>query len=60
MKHKPISPKGHALIDYALVGSLLILPSLLGMNRKARLIYAAVALCGFDKTAVGYKRVDSV
>lgn len=40
----PITPKWHALIDYALVGSLLTLPSLLNMNKKARLIYAGEAL----------------
>jgi len=39
----PITPKAHAIIDYVLVGSLLILPSLLRMNKKARLIYAAEA-----------------
>jgi hypothetical protein len=44
MNNKPISPKTHALIDYALTGSLLVLPSLLGMNKKARLIYAVEAL----------------
>lgn len=42
-KTKPIGPKAHALIDYALVGGLLVLPSLLGMKKKARLIYAAEA-----------------
>jgi hypothetical protein len=41
---KPISPKWHALIDYALVGSLLALPSLLGMNKKAKQIYAVEVL----------------
>ena len=40
---KPISPKGHALIDYALVGSLLTIPTLLGLNKKAKMIYAAEA-----------------
>jgi hypothetical protein len=44
MNTKPISRKTHALLDYALTGSLLILPSLLGMNKKAKLIYAAEAL----------------
>ncbi|HKG07084.1 MAG TPA: hypothetical protein VKB19_11525 [Pedobacter sp.] len=41
---KPLSAKGHALMDYALVGSLLLLPHLLGMNKKAKRIYAAEAL----------------
>ncbi len=43
MKTNIISPKGHALLDYALAGSLLILPSLLKMNKTVRLIYAAEA-----------------
>jgi hypothetical protein len=44
MKNGPISPKTHALLDYALTGSLLVLPYLLGMNKKAKQIYAAEAL----------------
>ena len=44
MIEKPISPKWHALIDYALVTGLLTLPSLLGMNKNAKRIYAAEAL----------------
>lgn len=44
MDKTPISPKWHAIIDYALVGSLLVLPTLTGMNKKARGIYAAEAL----------------
>ncbi len=44
MTEKPISPKWHALIDYALVSSLLTLPSLLSMNKNAKSIYAAEAL----------------
>jgi|GEM_PF-623221 len=40
---KPISPKTHAVIDYVLVSSLLVLPALLKMNKDARLIYAAEA-----------------
>jgi hypothetical protein len=44
MNTQPVSPKTHALLDYALTGSLLILPSLLGMNKKAKLIYATEAL----------------
>ncbi|MXV53177.1 hypothetical protein GS399_19600 [Pedobacter sp. HMF7647] len=43
MKNKPISPKLHALIDYALVSGLLILPSLMRMNKKAKTIYAIEA-----------------
>ena len=43
MKARPISPKWHAIMDYALTGSLLVLPSLLKMNKRAKLIYAAEA-----------------
>ncbi|MEJ2880515.1 hypothetical protein [Pedobacter sp. GR22-6] len=44
MDTKPISPKAHALIDYALAGSLLILPRVLGMNKKVKKIYNTEAL----------------
>ena len=44
MDTRPISPKVHALIDYALVGSLFAMPSLLGFNKKVKEIYAAEAL----------------
>jgi hypothetical protein len=43
METKPISPKWHALINYALASSLTALPSLLKMKRKTKLIYAAEA-----------------
>ena len=41
---KPITAKQHALIDYALVGALLTMPSLLRMNKAAKRVYAAEAL----------------
>ena len=44
MDSKPISPKIHALIDYALVGSLFTLPSLFGFNKAVKKIYTAEAL----------------
>lgn len=44
MDSKPISPKLHALIDYALVGSLFTLPSLLSFNKTVKKIYTAEAL----------------
>lgn len=44
MKTKPISPAAHGLIDYALAGSLLILPSVLGLNKKVKNLYTAEAL----------------
>ncbi|MES2456325.1 MAG: hypothetical protein V4594_12325 [Bacteroidota bacterium] len=43
MKRKIISPKQHAIIDYALTGALLLLPTLLKMNKKVKLTYAAEA-----------------
>jgi len=43
MNTKPISPKTHALIDYALVGCLLTLPSLLGLSKKVKTAYAVEA-----------------
>ena len=46
---KPVSPKAHALADYALVTSLLTLPSLFGFSKKVKTIYAAEAL-----TLLGY------
>lgn len=36
MKTRTISPKLHALIDYALVGTLLTFPTLLKMNGTAK------------------------
>lgn len=44
MNTKIISPKMHGLIDYALVGSLLTLPSLLGFNSQVKKIYTAEAI----------------
>ncbi|GAA4327346.1 hypothetical protein GCM10023149_30700 [Mucilaginibacter gynuensis] len=41
--HKPISPKAHAMIDYVLVGALLVVPSLLKFHKKARRLYIAEA-----------------
>lgn len=44
MRRKPISPKTHALIDYALLGGLLVLPKMLGFNSDVRKIYLIEAL----------------
>lgn len=44
MNPKPISPKVHALLDYALVGSLLTLPSLFGFSRPVKTIYTVEGL----------------
>ncbi|MVN90294.1 hypothetical protein [Mucilaginibacter aquatilis] len=43
LNSKPVSPKLHAILDYALVGSLFVLPSLLKMNKKAVKVYVAEA-----------------
>lgn len=37
---KPISPRQHGLIDYGFLTSMLLLPSLLGMSSRARLLFA--------------------
>lgn len=44
MKTKPISPTMHGLFDYALVTSLLAVPSLFHFNKKVKKLYAAEAL----------------
>jgi len=49
MDTKPISPKVHGISDYVLVGSLLTLPTLLGLNKKVKTLYTAEAL-----TLLGY------
>jgi hypothetical protein len=44
MNAKPISPRLHGLLDYALVGSLLTLPSALRLSAPVKKIYTAEAL----------------
>lgn len=44
MINKRVSPKTHALIDDALVGSLLTLPTVFGFNRAVKTIYTAEGL----------------
>lgn len=44
MNNKPITPEMHALIDYALVGSLLTVPSILRFKKSIKRLYAAEAL----------------
>lgn len=43
MKNGPVSPRLHGLLDYALVASLLTLPTLFGFSRKIRHLYATEA-----------------
>ena len=44
MNTTPVSPKAHGIVDYALTGGLLALPSLFGFNKKVKRWYAAEAL----------------
>lgn len=44
MNTKPISPTQHALLDYALVGSLLTLPTALKFSPAVKKLYTAEAL----------------
>lgn len=44
MNKKLVSPQTHALIDYALVISLLTVPALFGFNKKVKKLYMAEAL----------------
>ena len=44
MNNKPISPVVHGIIDYALVGSLLTIPSILNFKKSIKKLYAAEAL----------------
>jgi hypothetical protein len=44
METKPISPKTHCLIDYAMIASLLIVPTVFKFNRKVKEIYAGEAI----------------
>lgn len=39
MTNKPISPKVHGIIDYAFGTALIFLPSILGLNKKAKKTY---------------------
>ncbi len=62
MNTKPISPKAHAIVDYALAGSLLILPTAFGFNKKVKTIYAVegITLLGYlalTETPVAVKPV---
>lgn len=44
MNTKPISPLMHSVIDYALVGSLLTVPSLFDFKKEIKKLYTAEAL----------------
>jgi hypothetical protein len=44
MNRKLITPKWHGILDYMMVSSLLTVPALLKLNKKAKTIYAAEAL----------------
>jgi hypothetical protein len=40
MNKKPITPKMHGLIDYGFAAIQLLAPELLGLNKKAKKVYA--------------------
>ena len=44
MNAKPITPHIHGIIDYAFAGTLLIAPSLLGLNKRAKRLYGCMAI----------------
>lgn len=44
MKSKPISPRVHGILDYALIGGMLVLPSVLGLSKKVKTWYLAEGL----------------
>lgn len=44
MNTKPISPKMHGVIDYALVACLLTAPAIMGLSKKVKTIYTVEAL----------------
>ena len=60
--NKPISPKLHGILDYAVVGMLAVLPASLGLKKGAVGSYAAVAtnylaVNSLTDTPVGIKKV---
>jgi len=64
MKTKPVTPKMHGIIDYALGAALMAAPSMLPVNKKARNTYLGVAsgmtgLNSMTDTPVGIKRTVS-
>ncbi|WP_460674372.1 hypothetical protein [Larkinella ripae] len=52
MNNQPISPALHALLDYALVGSLLTVPTALNFSPAVKKIYTAEALILLGYVAV--------
>ena|SRR5690606_2964196 len=62
---KPIDSTTHAIMDYSMSGIPLLLPALLGLNRKARRTYQAMglAMLGLNTltdTPVGLTKLISV
>ena len=62
--NKPISPKVHGLIDYAMGGALAVLPATLGLNSAAVKTYGGLAanfliVDALTDTPVGIKKVMS-
>jgi hypothetical protein len=59
---KPVTPKAHGIIDYALSGIQLIAPALLGVNSKSRTTYQALGtgflgINALTDTEVGLKKL---
>ena len=64
MKTKPVTPKMHGIIDYALGGVLMAAPAMLGVNKNARNTYLGLAsgmsgLNSMTDTPVGIKKTVS-
>ena len=62
--NKPISPKVHGIIDYAMGGALAVLPSAMGLNPAAVKTYGGLAanfliVDALTDTPVGVKKVMS-
>jgi len=52
MNTKPITPKVHGVMDYALASMLLVGPPLLGLNKKATNVYRGMAANLLTYTAI--------
>jgi hypothetical protein len=52
MKHKPITPTTHAVIDYAFAALQIIGPALIGLNKKAVKSYAEIGTAFLAVNAV--------
>src|SRR5687768_15151488 len=65
MEQKPLSPKTHGILDYAVSGAQLLAPQLLNLNPAAKLTYGLLsagilANNALSDTPVGMKRSISM